>query len=163
MVEMGHISLFDYVMLLLYLKQFVSCPRVQSLSSFCSRSICPLCMSHLRSHRYLLCLSDAEVCCHLCNICKVSFYWSGLWFSLHTDFSLVLYCIFSFFQELCQVLQQPDTKVLKNYMKVSYVVKIALMYLAFFFKHDLTSIYLFVWNFNLLVLHFNYIVNALLI
>lgn len=46
-------ALFHSGMLRLYLKQFVSCSRVRSLSSFCSRSTCPLCMSHLRSHRYI--------------------------------------------------------------------------------------------------------------
>lgn len=35
------------------------------------------------------------------------------------SFAFWLFFFLPFSQELCQVLQQPDTKVLKNYMKVS--------------------------------------------
>lgn len=55
-----------------------------------------------------------RACC--VGICiMLRFIAQGVWVLDTDDF---LDCL-SFLQELCQVLQQPDTKVLRNYMKVS--------------------------------------------
>lgn len=53
------------------------------------------------------------MCSLLHNVWKLLFLPLRACFFYTLDFSCV------FLQELCQVLQQPDTKVLKNYMKVS--------------------------------------------